>query len=200
VTRGPAEILRDAEATLRIAELGLEDMSAPDPDRRAAGTHNVIVWGRAVTNVLQNLRGKVDDFDGWYSPWQQEMREDELLRFFYEARTKALKKGAVPTSFTVHIKRFRVPQDLPSDPPPGAKGFFVGDQTGGSGWVTERGGVEEKVYVQLPPSQVTTWLSFVDAPNTHLGASLESQTLEHLCGLYVAYLRRLVEDAKARFG
>ena len=37
--------------------------------------HNVVVYGRAVTNVLQNLRNRAQGFDDWYEPWQTETKK-----------------------------------------------------------------------------------------------------------------------------
>jgi hypothetical protein len=41
---------------LDSAELGRSDLAGPDPRRRWDGYHNEIVFGRAVTFVLQTLR------------------------------------------------------------------------------------------------------------------------------------------------
>jgi hypothetical protein len=51
-----------------------------------AAMHNVVVMGRAVTNVLQKLCSKVEDFDVWYQPWVEEMARDPLLRYLYNLR------------------------------------------------------------------------------------------------------------------
>jgi hypothetical protein len=61
------------------------------------GLRNLIVFGRAVTNILQNLRSVVGakTFDEWYMPLQEEMRDDELLKYFYELRTEILKEGSL---------------------------------------------------------------------------------------------------------
>jgi len=193
------EILRRTRFALRTAEFGLEEMQSEDPQRAAAGIHNVLVWGRAVTNVLQQLRGRADGFEEWYTSWREEMEADRLLKFLYKARSQILKEGGVPTTVTVHIRRFRVPEDVPPVPP-GAKSFFMGDETGGSGWIIDAGGVQEKVYTELPTSQVKTWLGFVDVPDTHLGNPIEDQSLEGVARLYVEYLQRLVADAERAFG
>ena len=49
-------VLRDAEATLETARLGLADLTGPDARRYMPGLRAVVTFGRAVTNVLQNLR------------------------------------------------------------------------------------------------------------------------------------------------
>jgi len=81
---------------LRLAQQGLRDMEESDHDRILLGFFSVVVFGRAVTNALQNLRTfDKAAFDQWYGPWQQEMRDDPLLRWFYELRSDIL-KGIAP--------------------------------------------------------------------------------------------------------
>ena len=50
------DVLRRARVMLDSAELGRSDLAGPDPRRRWDGYHNEIVFGRAVTFVLQPLR------------------------------------------------------------------------------------------------------------------------------------------------
>ncbi len=54
--RTAEQILKEAEDTLYTAELGLCLMKGRNPKQRMAGLRNLVVFGRAVTNVLQNLR------------------------------------------------------------------------------------------------------------------------------------------------
>jgi hypothetical protein len=91
---------------LRLVRQGIRDMEETDAtdlsadphalDRILLGFAAVVVFGRAVTNALQNLR-RFDRraFDAWYGPWQQEMRNDPLLRWFYVLRSDIL-KGVEP--------------------------------------------------------------------------------------------------------
>jgi hypothetical protein len=62
------DVLIELNTSSEMARLGLEDFLRGDrPKRRAAGLRNVIVWGRSVTFVLQNIRTfKRDTFDSWY--------------------------------------------------------------------------------------------------------------------------------------
>lgn len=75
-------ILQHAEDTLYTATLGLTHVKGTDPLARMAGRRNVVVFGRAVTNVLQNLRATEPDFDEWYKLHVGAMEGDELLRSF----------------------------------------------------------------------------------------------------------------------
>ncbi len=84
----PAAVLREAKVTLETARLGLEDfLHGLTPGRRIAGLRNVVVWGRAVTNVLQNTRTfDRDRFDSWYAPHQAAMRENPDFKYLVDLR------------------------------------------------------------------------------------------------------------------
>jgi hypothetical protein len=205
--RDAAAILRDAAETLETAEIGLSDLlDRGNPPRRMPGLRNLIVFGRAVTNVLQNLRTPVGSaFDEWYGPIRERMANDELLKYFYSLRSVILKQGSMPpvgsSMYIEHLDSQEL-QPLMENPPPGARSFFIGDRLGGSGWEVELpdGGVE-KYYVALPGDlKVTTTLHFDQPPATHAGQSLEDTSIEALARHYVEYLRRLVREATAAFG
>jgi len=59
-----------------------------------SGLRNLVVFGRSVTFVLQNLRHSVgrEEFDAWYEPLQAKMREDELLRYLTTLGNAILKE------------------------------------------------------------------------------------------------------------
>jgi hypothetical protein len=87
------------------------------------------------------------------------------------------------------------------NPPPGARGFFLADEVGGSGWEIEMpDGRVEKFYVGLPESlKITTWFEFPDAPREHLGEPITDRSVSNLAHLYIRYLTRLVADAETEF-
>ena len=202
ITRSTAEILREAEAALETGRFGLEDLLQSDGGRRLAGLRNVVVWGRAFTNILQNLRSTEPTFDGWYAPIVAEMRNDLLLHFFYELRTTLLKKGGTPTSISLHIKEFNFPGDMArfGPPPPNAKGFFMSDQTGGCGWeVVLPDGSTDKYYVDLPADIGTVDLMMQGAPRQHLGKELPDTSVVRMATAYIHYFDRVLERAKERF-
>src|SRR5258707_11501197 len=95
------EILRWCEETLITAKFGLEDVKNR-PERRNSGFRNLVVFGRAVTNVLQNLRSTETGFDDWYRPYQQEMAQDPLMKYFYEMRSEILKEGTLRAGNYAH--------------------------------------------------------------------------------------------------
>jgi len=204
--RDTATILSNLNETLRTAEIGLSDfLDTENPGRRLPGLRNLTVWGRAVTNVLQTLRTPVGlAFDKWYAPIQAEMAEDELMKYFYRLRSEILKEGNMPplgSSMYIEHLDSRDLQPLMQNPPPGARGFFVGDQLGGSGWEVELpDGTIEKYYVALPENvKIESSLHFDQPPQTHANAPLADTSAEALARHYVDYLRRLVRQASTTF-
>lgn len=167
------------------------------PERAQSGLYNAVVFGRMVTFALQNLRSVVPDFDDWYAPKQDQMRSDEMMKFFYELRTEIEKKVDRHTTTSTEIRSFNLATDLSrfQPAPPGATAFFIGDQNGGSGWELQRpDGTIDKYYIDLPPDigQVNIYLSKVPARHAHL-------TAVELVREYLAQLERLIAEAKQRF-
>ena len=201
--RSSAEILSDVERTLATARAGLEDVLGSRPERRVSGLSNVVVFGRAVTNVLQNLRSTESTFDEWYRPHVETMKADPLLKYLYERRTTILKVGTVGGGAVLHLTSFTFPPDMSKfgPPPPGARAFFMGDTNGGVGWeVVVADGSVEKYYVQLPGEIGDVDVVLGDAPLEHLGNVLPDRSIATICRAYVEYLERLVNEAKSRFG
>ena len=152
------EILRRVDDTLATAKLGLRDVLKGGPERRLGGLRNLIVFGRAVTNVLQNLRSTEQTFDAWYDPYVNEMREDPLLKYFYDLRSEILKEGQLRTSSGLYIKSFSyLDRQRLGPPPPGAKRFS---------WGTKRVGVAGRFsFLMAPPkSSISTCLATSQAP------------------------------------
>ena len=91
----PSQTITRAGTMLRMVKQGLRDMQEADQDRILLGFLGVVVFGRSVTLVMQNLRthGR-HEFDTWYSPWQEEMQRDALLRYFSDLRTKVIHQHA----------------------------------------------------------------------------------------------------------
>lgn len=196
------EILGRVKETLNTAQLGFRDLVQGPPERKTAGLWNLIVFGRAITNVLQNLRSVEPGFDGWYNKYVEEMKSDPLMRFFYMSRSEVLKEGKLEHYTRTHIKEFHYPQDLQrfGPPPPNAKGFFMGDRNGGSGWEVQLpDGSVEKLYVDLPVDIAEVSLGFPNSPESHLGRKIEDPSIENLGGLYFSYLERLVASAEKEF-
>ncbi len=196
-----AQVLARTRATLRRAQIAFEELRrAQDGEHRVAAMCNFVVYGRAVTNVLQNLRSVARGFDAWYAPWRTEMERDPLLKYLYKLRSDVLKEGKEGTAHSLYISSLRIPEDVPPAPP-NARGFFIGDHYGGIGWEVQlEDGTVEKVYVALPQHKARSWSSFVGIPREHLGSPVRDDSLKNVCHLYVRYLQRLVQAAKREFG
>ena len=169
-----------------------------------AGLRNLVVFGRAVTNVLQNLKSVVGEgvFDKWYGPIQEDMKQDEVLRFFYVMRSEILKEGTLRTTTSVQLNlNGKELAPLLSNPPRHAKGFFIGDNLNGSGWEVELpDGTTEKYYITLPASiQIIAKFHFRDAPVSRKGEIISDNSAESLAELYIDSLRSLLEKAQAEF-
>ena len=194
-----AEIIQRAVETLHTAQLGLAGMQSADPRMRIAGVRNVVVFGRAVTNVLQNLRSTESKFEDWYQPHVAAMESDPLMKYLYKVRTEILKEGSVPVASGVLLNGNPMELMRRFKPPAGATGFFIGDRVGGSGWEVEtEAGTVEKFYVELPSNlpgfkaEVTVF--FPEAPD-----ELAKVPIEAVCQQYIERLAAIVQNAQARF-
>ncbi len=164
------------------------------------GLRNLIAFGRSVTFVLQNLRSITPEFDPWYNAVQEEMKADPLMQYFVLARNELEKQGRLSVGISAAIKSFSTNDIAKFGPPPrGAKGFFIGDQLGGSGWEVELGdGTTAKYYVELPSSVGEVTQQFTNLPQD-LSPELKGQSVSDLSKLYIARLRALVDDARSKF-
>ncbi|HEX73882.1 MAG TPA: hypothetical protein G4N93_01870 [Dehalococcoidia bacterium] len=197
-----ADILKSAEETLKTAEYGFEDLMKGTRERKLPALRSLIVFARATTNVLQNLRSTEPDFDEWYKKYKMEMESDPLIKYFYELRSKILKKGLLQTSTHAYVRHFDFPADMSrfGPPPPNVKGFFIGDNLGGSGWEIQLpNGSIEKYYVELPSDIGSVSLHFPEPPKFHLGQEIKDTSIETLSRMYLDYLCRLVRAATDRF-
>jgi hypothetical protein len=91
----PTQTVTRAGTMLRMMRQGLRDMQETGQDRILLGFLGVVVFGRSMTLVMQNLRRHDQDaFDSWYAPWRTEMKDDPLMRYFYDLRTKVIHHDA----------------------------------------------------------------------------------------------------------
>jgi len=68
---------------------------------------------RSVTWVLQNNKAKIQAFQDWYSPWQQKMKEDSVLRWLVESRNRIEKQGDLQTRSKLKVTLSRSWHDDP---------------------------------------------------------------------------------------
>jgi hypothetical protein len=197
------DILRALQDTINIAEMGFEmTVSGKLPDRML-GIKNLVVFGRAVTNVLENLRSTEPDFDKWYEKYKKEMQADPLMKYFYKLRSEILKEGRLRVGWKAYINLINQPIDerLFGPPPPNAVRFFTFDSLGGTGWIVQLpDGSTENYYVNMPSNIASISYKFPDSPESHLGKAIPDNSVQSLARLYLDYLQQIVKDAKTRFG
>jgi hypothetical protein len=189
--------IRAAEQHLATARFGLKDMD--QPARARSGLFNAVVFGRAVTLALQNMRHQVEGFDEWYAPFRTKLKDDELMSYFYELRTEIEKTAKPQGGMYLNISDASFsPSDIMALPrPPGAKDFFIGDENGGSGWtVSLPDGTTEKFYLSLPETfgRIESGLMLPDAPERY-----RERDARELLTLYLNEMASIVEQAKNRF-
>jgi len=196
------DILRSLQDTMNTAEYGYKMLINGKPPERLVGLRNLVVFGRAVTNILQNLRDMEPDFDGWYEKYRAEMQSDPLMNYFYELRSEILKEGQLRVGVRAYIKKMCLPTDFQrfGPRPPNAKGFFIGDNLGGTGWEVQLpDGSIEKYYVDMPSDIGSVTLKFPNPPKSHRGKEIANDSVQSLSRHYLDYLQQIVKDAKTRF-
>ena len=188
-----SEIIASLKETLTTAKFGLDIIETNNPKSRQIGLKNLFVFGRAVTNVLQNLRSVVEDFDEWYFPYQEKMKNDKIMKAIYQMRSEILKEGKLKVGNLTHIKHFSSDMMNKFPKPPNAKAFFMGDRLGGNGWEIELpDGTIEKYYIDLP----------ADIGYSTLTINLENgETVDILkySRIYYQFLQEMVNEATNKF-
>lgn len=180
----------------------LADLNQKGNPRRIPAYWNIITFGRMITFHLQKQLKHELGFNEWYSQKQSEMREDPLLKFFVNARNELEKERLPAVANVTNINHFESPKDLHKfgPPPPNNKGFFIGDNLGGSGWIVSGpDGNDYKIYVELPQEIGNTWMIVKNVPDSHLGVKLKDRSVEAICKIYVDYLTDLVQEAMIKF-
>jgi hypothetical protein len=150
--------------------------------------------GRSVTFSLQLDLRNIDGFSEWYSVKQQEMKEDELLKFFKDLRNSDIHTGKPNTSSSIFIKG---PVDSKK---------WENRPRGSSIKVTGRGvyyvknpdtPFEEVIPAQFPNKTIHK-IGFKNPPTRHNGKIINQNPVS-LCKLYIDYLNELVKEAKIFF-
>jgi hypothetical protein len=91
----------------------------PNPSDFRVSLNACIQALRTVTFVLQKQKSRIHNFDAWYSPWQNKMKNDEVMKWLIDARNRIEKEGDLEKLSTVDVrlsidwgksikKRFRV--------------------------------------------------------------------------------------------
>ena len=203
-----AEMIQQIEKTLNTMKMGIDqyENSSHDQSQKDAGLRNAVVFGRAVTNSLQKLRGTEvgrEDFDAWYTPWQKKLKEDPGFKFLYQLRSQILKEGILKTSSGVRINHLNTSDayELMKKAPFNVKSMFIGDAYGQSGFkVILPDGSVEKYYIELPDCiNVENVLEINDVPHYKGYYNNEVNNTATLLDYYYKFLCTMVTDAKLKF-
>lgn len=212
------EILNRVERVVENLESLIENFDKV-PGQIRANVSRVAVEGRSVTNILENLRGKVENFDDWYKKKSDNMRNDQLLRYFYQLRTETLKKGndkikgiqlSLKPNASIQMSEngITVNQTYSNgktnsifyERPIDTVASFMADSNGGVGFVVKTSeGKEKKVYVHVPSENMDISIFFNEPPTEHLGKTITYTDAFSLCKLYFTYMRNLYEEAVIKY-
>lgn len=195
------EVIQRAEDALRTARHGYADLIGSHKARRYTGLRNLIVFGRSVTFVLQNLRSVVGqkEFDSWYEMKQYDLKNDTVMRYFVTLRNDLEKQGRLPVATSAQIHHFSTDMINKYPKPRGATSFFIGDQLGGSGWKVEfADGSIEKFYVEIPASvaEVTQYFHELPVPEDD---ALMKKSIDELSDYFLTKLEVILDDAREVF-
>ena len=90
----PTLVATRAGTMLRMVRQGLRNMGDTGEDRKLLGFLGVVVFGHSMTEVMKNLRTyDRKAFNKWYSPFQDEMKCDELMKYFKNLRDQIIHKN-----------------------------------------------------------------------------------------------------------
>jgi hypothetical protein len=151
---------------------------------------------RAITYVLQKEGKHVHGFDDWYVFKQQEMRNDELLRFIQLARVEDFHEGKHALAFSTAIAGFST--DQAGSPPSVNASLVIGAD--GPFWLVDEGTPGER---RIPIKQGGTWATRVgikNAPTKHRGRTLERNDPITICRVALVHFSELVHEAMRSFG
>ncbi|MCC4516980.1 hypothetical protein [Limosilactobacillus reuteri] len=202
------QMIQQIEMTLNTMKMGIDlyKNSRNDQLKRDAGIRDAVVFGRAVTNSLQKLRGTElgkDEFDDWYKPWQTKLKEDKGFKFLYKLRSQILKEGILKTSSGIKINHLNIGDayKLMKKAPFNVKSMFIGDAYGRSGFeVVLPDGSIENYYIKLPDYiDVETSLEINKVPHYKGYYNNKITNTTTLLDYYYKFLYTMVADAKLKF-
>ena len=150
---------------------------------------------RSITNALQKEGKQLPEFTNWYLMKQDEMRNDELLRFMHIARTEDFHEGKHRLRFSTHIQYL----DTSSVGPPPSPTARLGISNEGLFWIMNKGTPREERIPIKDRGEVSYYISIDNPPTSHLGHKLENNNPLVICQLTLAYFSNLIIEAEEKF-
>ena len=75
-----------------------------NPDKFRANLNATIQSLRNITFALQNEKSAFADFDKWYGPWQQKLKDDPTAKWMNSARVAIVHQGDLEKYSVAHVK------------------------------------------------------------------------------------------------
>ncbi len=160
-----------------------------------ASFNSFLSAARAVTYSLQKDGRNIAGFSQWYEAKQNEMRNDELLRFIHEARTEDFHEGRHRLVFGTYIKYFSTAEA--GSPPADNARIIVGGE--GIYWLVDEGTPNERRIPINKGGAYSVHVAVKNAPKVHLGKKLERNDAITICDLALYYFSKLVHEARTKF-
>lgn len=186
------EIFARVERRFARADRAFRSLLTTRAEQKIDALEDLLVHGRAVTNVMQTCRHVLAGFDDWYQPHASKLKQDAGLRRLYQMRSEVLKQGRL--SVTQAAVVFRASEWPPLPPPDNAVGFIPYDlETGKAAWVVRReDGTEERDAVDLPPgAEVSEYFLF--QPSLR---NTQDLRVEMTANRFISYLRLMVDELR----
>jgi hypothetical protein len=186
-------MFKGAETKLEDSRFILDQLkAASDAPSFRSQFSSFLNASRAITYALQKDGRHISGFNSWYQAKQEEMEQDELLKFMHTARTEDFHEGKHRLDFATYVRQLVVgPPPFPNaDAAIGAEGPL---------WTVDKGTPQER---RIPMRQSGDWLMLVkiaNAPAVHRGRKLEKNDPLTLCHLVLEYFSELVCEAKIKF-
>jgi len=151
--------------------------------------HAFITLARSVTYIMKKEHFNIPEFNAWYQKKQEEIKNDEMLRFFHDTRNIIIHEKTLDVGTIAHIRKIYL-----NHVPRGWSFAITGK--GEPIWITPEG---KELHAHEFDSEIKRVYLFENPPRSFLGASLKDFSVITLCELYFAYLSSLVDEAERRF-
>lgn len=185
-----------ASSKLEDAISNLDSMkTARDAVQFKSGFNSFLSNCRAITFALQKEGARIQGFDAWYRPKQEQMKRDELLRFVHESRTEDFHEGGHRLLFSTHIHSMST--DSIGSPPHPSATLVIGAE--GPFWIVHKGTPNERRIPVIQGSSHTISVSVKNPPKMHKGMLLVTLDPISLCEVAAQYMAELIHEARASF-
>ncbi|TBR15628.1 hypothetical protein EPO66_05760 [bacterium] len=180
--------LREAEQHLSLLK------NAVNLDETEGYFSAFLAASRTVTLALQKDLKDKPGFERWYKAKQDEMRNDQLCKFFKNLRDKDLHTGDSDIESSTFVPGPINTRTWPNRP----KNSGIKITSRGIYWVLNSGTLDEKE-INVNVSNRINFFRFPNPPQSHLGRKIKDKTMQGLCCLFLDYLSTLYKEAIVRF-